>query len=566
MTKKIVVVGGVAGGASVAARARRLDESAEITMYEKGPNVSFSNCALPYNLSGIVANSDDIVLMQPDEFKNKYNIDAVVNTEVVDADTKNKTVSVKNLITGETTTKEYDELFLSPGAAPKLPDDTKGIENKNVFTVRNVVDIKAIQKYIHENNVKNVTIIGGGFIGLEVTENLIKAGKNVSLIVSKNHVMKTIDEDMAQLLHKELIQNKVDLNLNAKATEINDDSVVLSTGKKIVTDMVIVAIGVRPEVGLAKKIGVELGQTGAIKVDQSYQTNLPHVYAVGDAIEVTNMLTRKKERLNLAFPAQIEARNAVDSVYGRTSQQRGVIGSQVIPVFGLNAASTGLTEVQCQENNLDYRVALVIPKDRVELMPDATPIFFKLIFGYPTGEILGAQAIGKKQVDKQVDVIATMITMHGHVEDLQNLELCYQPMFSTAKNAVNMAGLVATNILNGEYKQVPVTYVRKLVEDGAFIIDARERNEYKEGHIKTAKNIPLSEFREHLDEIPKDQPVYIHCLTSQRSYNMVRALGNLGYTNIYNIMGSYSGISQYEYFHDQKDGREPILTNYKLMI
>lgn len=564
MGKKIIVVGGVAGGASVAARVRRLDEDAEITMFEKGPDVSFSNCALPYHLSGTIENADDIVLMSPEQFKKQYNINAVTNTEVIDVSAENRTVQIKDLVTKSIKTYDYDELFLSPGAVPKMPSDIKGIDNDNVFSVRNVVDIRKIQGYIEENDVQNITVVGAGFIGLEVTENLIKAGKDVTLVGSSKHVLRNMDDDLAQIIHKQLMEHGVRLLLNHKVVEFTDDEVIFDSGENVPTEMVIMAVGVKPEVSLAKKIGVKLGETGAIAVNQNYQTNLPHVYAVGDAIEVVNMLTRKKERLDLAFPAQIEARDAVNHAYGRLVHQHGVIGSQVIGVFGLNAASTGLSEEQCQKNGIEYRVAMVAPKDKVALMPDVHPIFLKLVFSYPTGEILGAQAVGVSQVDKQIDVIATMITMHGYVEDLQNLELCYQPMFSTAKNAVNMAGLVATNILNDEYKQISLTKVRDLVDDGAFIIDAREPDEFAEGHIKGALNIPLSQFRDRLDEIPRNKPVYIHCLTSQRSYNMVRALNNLGYTNIYNIVGSFSGLSEYEYFRDIHNDREPIVTGYKL--
>lgn len=563
MNKKIVVVGGVAGGASVAARVRRLDESAKVTMFEKGPNVSFSNCSLPYHLSGTIENADDIVLMHPDKFKRQYNIDAVVNTEVIDADYKDKTVTVKNLLTDQISKVDYDELVLSPGAVPIVPKSIKGVDGSNIFTVRNVEDIKALQNRIVETKAKNITVVGGGFVGLEVMENLVEAGKNVALVEAAHHIMATIDDDMAQILHKELLDNKVNLIVDDGVSEISASEVTLKSGKTIPTDVVVLAIGVTPDVALAEKIGVKLGDTGAIAVNQSYQTNLPHVYAVGDAIEVTNMITRKKQRLNLAFPAQMEARAAADHMYGRTVMQRGVIGSQVIKLFKMNAASTGLTEKQCLENGIDYDVAMIIPKDKVALMPNAKPLYFKLIFGVPSGEIMGAQAVGESGVDKQVDVIATMISMHGHVEDLQNLELCYQPMFSTAKNAVNMAGLVATNILNGEFRQVRLSEVRGLVESGAFIIDSREPNEYKAGHIKGAINIPLSEFRDRFDEIPHNVPVYVHCLSSQRSYNMVRALGNLGYTNIYNIVGSFLGLSEYEYYHDTVDDREPIIDGYR---
>jgi Uncharacterized NAD(FAD)-dependent dehydrogenases len=561
--KKIVVVGGVAGGASAAARARRLDEFADITMFEKGPDVSFSNCSLPYHLSGLIPDADSIVLMNPTQFKHQYAIDAEVNSEVVDVDSDKKEVEVKNTQTGEIKQVPYDELILSPGANPILPSCIKGIDNDNVFTVRNVVDIKKIQTYLDVNNVTDVAIIGGGFIGLEVCENLAQTDKKVSLIEASSHVMGTIDDDFAELVHKELYDHGVNVVLDDGLAEITDSNVKLGSGREIKAQAVIVAIGVKPDTTLASKIGCKLGLTGGIAVDQHYQTSIPDIYAVGDAIEVTHMITRKKTRLALAFPAQMEARDAVDHIYGRTVENRGVIGSQAIHIFDINVASTGLTESECQKDGIDYRTATVIPKNQVGLMPDATPLYLKLIFGYPSGEVLGAQALGKSDVDKQIDIVATMISMHGHISDLTHLEVCYSPWFSTAKNAVNMAALVAENILNGEYQQVQVSDVRKLVEGGAFIIDAREPKEYEEGHLTTSVNIPLSQFRQRLDEIPMDRPVYVHCLSGQRSYNMVRALNNRGYKNVINISGSYLEICEYEYFKDQTTDRKPIVTNYR---
>ncbi len=561
--KKIVVVGGVAGGASAAARARRLDEFADITMFEKGPNVSFSNCSLPYHLSGLVPDADSIVMMTPEQFKNQYNINAEVNSEVVDVDPVKKEVEVKNTQTGELKHISYDELVLSPGANPIMPGCIKGIDHDNVFSVRNVVDIKKIQTYLQVNKVTDVAVIGGGFIGLEVCENLAQTDTKVSLIEAASHVLGTIDDDFAELVHKELFDHGVNVVLDDGLAEITDDKIKLGSGKEIKSQAVIVAIGVRPDTALASKIGCKLGLTGSIAVDQHYQTSIPNIYAVGDAIEVTNMITRKKTRLALAFPAQMEARDAVDHMYGRTIQNKGVIGSQAIHIFDINVASTGLTEAECQKDGIDYRTVTVIPKSRVGLMPDATPLYMKLIFGYPSGEVLGAQALGKSDVDKQVDIVATMISMHGNISDLTHVEVCYSPWFSTAKNAVNMAALVAENILNGEYKQVQVSEVRKLVEKGACIIDAREPNEYEEGHITSAINIPLSQFRQRLDEIPTDRPVYVHCLSGQRSYNMVRSLNNRGYDNVVNISGSYLEICEYEYFKDQTTDRKPIVTNYR---
>jgi len=560
--KKIVVVGGVGGGASAAARARRLDEFAEITMFEKGPDVSFSNCSLPYHLSGLIPDADSIILKTPEQFQKQYNIKVEVNSEVVDIYPTKKLVTVKNTKTQATKIVSYDELILSPGAKPIMPKSIKGIEKDNVFSVRNVVDIKKIQTYLTDNNVTDVAVIGGGFIGLEVCENLVEAGKKVSLVEASNQVLGTIDDDFAQLVHKNLYDHGVKVVLNDGLSEIDDNSIKLSSGQEIKSQAVIVAIGVSPETTLATKAGCKLGETGGIYVDQHFETTVPDIYAVGDAIEVTNQQTRQKTRLALAFPAQMEARDAVDHIYGRKVENLGVIGSQVIHLFDLNVASTGLTEAACKKHQITYRAVTVIPQNRVGVMPDTSPIFLKLVFSYPNGEVLGAQAIGKSGVDKQIDIVATMISMHGHISDLTHLELCYSPWFSTAKNAVNIGALVADNILNDEYKQISISKVRSLVEKGAFIIDAREPGEYAAGHITTSVNIPLSQFRQRLDEIPTDRPVYIHCQSSQRSYNMVRALNNRGYKNITNISGSFLELCNYEYFKDQTTDRKPIVTNY----
>ncbi|MGL5686765.1 MAG: FAD-dependent oxidoreductase [Vagococcus fluvialis] len=563
MSKRVLVVGGVAGGASTAARVRRLDEFAEIVMFEKGPFVSFSNCALPFHLSGIVEEADNLVLMTPEVFHKQYNITAKVNHEVIEIKPDKKQVVVKNTVTGELTEETYDELMLSPGANPILPSSIKGIGSDHVFTVRNVPDIDGIHRYINDHNIKDVAVVGAGFIGIEVAENLREAGKNVTIIEASNQVMAPFDHDMAQILHKEIIDNGVDLVLSDGVKEIFGDHVVLASGRKVVAKAVIMAIGVTPEVELAKQAGLEIGVTGGIKVNHHYQTSAPHVYAVGDAIEVTHFITQKPTRLTLAGPAQRQARAAADHMYGRTYRNTGVIGSSVIQCFNMNAASTGLNEKDCQKEGIAYQTAYVIPKDKVGLMPNARPLFFKLIFADPSGQLLGAQAMGEGNVDKRIDIIASLIMKHGNLEDLKELELSYSPLFGTAKDVVNMVALVGLNVLNGEYKQVPVTEIRELQESDAFIIDAREAWEFEEGHIKGAVNIPFSEFRNRLDEIPKDEPVYVHCLSSQRSYNMVKALNMRGFDNAYNLMGSFLGLSMYEYFTDKTEGREPIVTNYR---
>lgn len=562
MNKKIKIVGGVAGGASVAARVRRLDEFAEVTMFERGPHVSFSNCALPFHLSGIVENSDDLVLMHPKQFAAQYNIDAQVNREVVSINKEDKTIEVLNVLTGEKTKEDYDVLVLSPGAKAILPKSIVGIDKKHVFSIRNVPDIANIKNYSDDNQVQNIVVVGGGFIGLEVMENFKLAGKNVTLVEAASQVMTSLDDDMAQTVHKQIIDQGVELILDDSVTEITDTNVVLKSGRTIEAGLVVMAIGVLPETDLAVQAGLELGKSGAIKVNHNYQTSDPSIYAVGDAIEVYHKILRKPARLTMAGPAQRQARDAANHMYGNTVQRRGVIGSSILQVFDYAVGSTGINEKQCLEAGIDYRYSYIIPNDKVGLIPDAKVLFFKLLFAYPTGEILGAQAIGEGNVDKRIDIIASLITMNATIHDLADLELAYSPTYSTAKDVTNMAALVGLNILNEEYKQVSVSEVRDLVESGAFIIDAREVPEYNRGHLNGAVNIPLSEFRNRLEEIPTDVPVYIHCRSAQRSYNMTRALLQRGFDNVVNISGSYLGISVYEYYHDVVLKRDKIVTEY----
>ena len=562
MGKRILIVGGVAGGASVAARARRLDEQAEIIMFEKGPHVSFSNCALPYYLSRTVQVSSALVLMSPDQFWKQYRIEARVNCEVTRIIRKDKTIVVRNLETNEEYKESYDKLVLSPGAAPIRPKSMEGAEGPNVFTIRNVVDIRKLDDYLTANDVNNVAVVGGGFIGVEVTENLILSGKQVSLVEALDQILTPFDYDMAQILHKEMLDHGVNLILGDGVRKIREDAIELQSGREVTAQAVVLAIGVRPEIGLARDAGLEIGSAGGIRVDHNYLTSDPDIYAVGDAIEVYNQLTRQPARLPLAGPAQRQARAAADHMYGIPHNHKGVIGSSVVRLFDLNAAATGLNEKSAKAAGIPYDFSYTIPPDKVGLMPDSSPLHFKLLYEYPTGKILGAQAIGKGDADKRIDVIAALIAMGGTLEDLKELELCYSPMFSTAKDAVNHAALVSLNLLYGRFRQVPVSKVRDLVESGAFIVDVREKNEFNQGHLVNAVNIPLSELRDRVDEIPKDRTVYLHCRSSQRSYNAVMALQNLGYDNVVNISGSFLGICCYEYYMDQVTGRKKIVTEY----
>lgn len=565
MGKRVLIVGGVAGGASAAARIRRLDADASITIFERGEHVSFSNCSLPYYLSRTVENKDYLVLMTPEGFKNSYDIEVRISSEVCGIDPALKKIHIKDSVSGREYDESYDELVLSPGSYPIRPKSIEGVSLPHVFTVRNVSDIVKLDQYVSRKDIRSVVIIGGGFIGLEVAENLKAAGKKVAVAEAANQIMAPFDYDMSQILQKELYDQGVELAVDDGVKAITEDKVILNSGRELPCDAVVLSIGVLPETELAKQAGLEIGETGGIKVTPDYRTSDPHIYAVGDAIEVYQRLTHKPTKLALAGPALRQARAAADAMYGIPSRNNGVIGSCAVRLFELNAAATGLNERTAKANNISCDSVYTIAMDKVGLMPGSSPMHFKLVFEVPTGKILGAQAIGKGSVDKRIDVIAALIAMNGTLEDLKELELCYSPIFGTARDVVNLAALVALNVLHGAVKQVHVSEVRKLVESKACIIDVRTRGEFEMGHLIGAVNIPLGELRQRVSEIPHDRPVYLHCRTSQRSYNAAMALKGRGFDNIMNISGSFLGISYYEYFMDMTAGREKILTEYNFL-
>ena len=560
---KLVVIGGVTGGMSCAARLRRLDPTAQIVVFERGENVSFSNCALPYYLGGVVRDSNDLILMTPASLKRQHDLDVRVRCEVTAINRDRKTVTVHDLAADTTFEEPYDRLMLAPGASPVMPRSIAGIDRPDVFSVRNVGDVVAIRQALE--TVEHVAVVGGGFIGIEVAENLVHAGKHVTLVEGMDQVLAPFDHDMVQILHKELVDNGVDLLLRSTVTAIDDEGVRVrrQDGERVVpAGATIMAIGVAPETALAKAAGLEIGETGGIRVNNNYQTSDPSIYAAGDAIEAYDALAHRWGRLALAGPAQRQARAAADHMCGLPVSNRGYFGSSCLRVFGRNAACTGLSEKAAQAAGYSYDSVLIFPSDKVSVLPGSHYMAFKLVFEVPTGKVLGAQAIGAGEVDKRVDVVATLIQMGGTVADLKDLELCYAPLFSTAKDVVNFAGLVAENVLTGRMPQVHVSQVRGLVEGGAYIVDVREEGEFARGHLKGAHNVPLSQLRGRLDEIPRDVPVYLHCRSSQRSYYALCALRGNGWDNVVNISGSFLGISLYEWFEDHDTGREPIVTAY----
>ncbi|MBK2297036.1 FAD-dependent oxidoreductase [Francisella philomiragia] len=547
MAKKYLIVGGVAAGASAAARLRRLDDKAEIVMFEKGPHVSFSNCGLPYHLGGYIEPAEKLILMTPEKFDTRYNIEARTNSEVVSVDKSNKTVTVINHITGEEYTESYDKLVLAVGAKPIVPP-FKGLETINHFILRNVVDVKKIHKAVFdsEKSVKDVTVIGAGFIGIEVAENLKERGFNVTIVEMANQIMRPFDYEMVKYLEKELLDHDINLMLSEKVVGFESDKVLLESGKEVKSDLVVLAIGVAPDTAFLKNVGIELAKSGHILVNENYQTSDEDIYAAGDAILVKNALTGQDFNLPLAGPANKQGRLIADHINGRKIVNKGYIASSIIQIFDYTGAATGLNEAWIKFHNLDidYQVAYTAPFDRVSIMPNAQNVFTKILFESNTGKLLGAQTIGKGIVDKRADVFATAIKAGMTVEDLQDLELCYAPPYSTGKDVVNHTGYVANNLLNGDFKQVLFTDVEKLLAENAQIIDVREFGETSKGMLAGAKNIPMSEIRNRLSELDKTKPVYVHCQSGQRSYNVTLMLQHHGY-DVYNIAGGYAMISNY---------------------
>lgn len=436
---KYVIVGGNTGGAGAAARLRRLDEQAEILLLEKGAAVSYSNCSLPYRLSETVDQTEKLVLNTPESLHGAYNIETRAHSQVLSIDRAGKKVRVKDLVSGQEYDEAYDSLILAPGANAVVPR-IQGIENANLFTIKTVADVSRFYGFLKESGAKKISVIGGGFIGVEVAVNLREAGYQVALVEAMDQILKPYDYDMVQILQKAMIDHGVELVVGDSVVAFQQSNLQLNSGRIIEGDAVVMAVGIRPDTALAADAGLEMNARGAIKVDSNYCTSDPSIYAVGDAVEVFNPLTRKPAMVQLAGPAQKQARQAADHIYGLPVRNTGFIGSSCIQVFEWNAASTGLTAAQCQQEGIPYDTVYVLPKDRVGIMPGSTQLHYKLIYEVPTGRVLGAQAISKGDAPKRIDVAATLIKFGGTVDDLRDLELCYAPPFSAPKDAGNYAG------------------------------------------------------------------------------------------------------------------------------
>lgn len=540
-TKKLLIVGGVAGGASSAARARRLDENTEIILFERGPDISFANCGLPYHIGGTIADRDQLLVTTPEVMQRKYNFDVRTLTEVVSIDRDKKTVLVKNLQTGEEYTESYDNLILSPGAAPMRPP-IPGIENKHVLTLRNLQDMDQIIERL--DGKKSAAVIGGGFIGLEVAEALRELDIETTLIELAPQVMGPADPEMTTPLHQELRLFGVDLRLKTSVTEFKeaDDGVtlILSDGKSLTVDATLLAIGVKPESTLAVEAGLEIGTTGGIKVDETMKTSDDSIYAVGDAVEITDFVTGQPALIPLAGPANRQARIAVDNIYGHKSVYKNTQGTSICKVFNMAIAMTGLSEKMAQRTETPYEKIYVHPSSHAGYYPGAHPVSFKLLFDPETGKVLGAQAVGADGVDKRIDVIATAVRHGLTVEDLSELELCYAPPFGSAKDIINFAGFVANNVLTGESK---IFHSEEALEptDHQMLIDVRNEEEVALGTIRGAKNIPLPSIRENLDQFSKDKEYLIFCQVGLRGYLACRILEQHGIT-CRNLSGGYKSF------------------------
>ena len=551
---KIIIVGGVAGGATAAARLRRLDEHAEIIMFERGDHISFANCGLPYHIGGVIAARENLLLQTPGSFHRRFNVDVRVQSEVLSIDRSAKTVTVQNKKTFETYTESYDKLILSPGGAPIRPP-IEGINSERVFTLRNVADTDRIKAYIQEQRPKCAAVVGGGFIGIEMAENLKDAGLDVSIIELADQVIAPLDMDMACEVHQYLKQKGVSLYLNngfKKITEQNKILVVELSNGSIETDMVILAIGVKPESQLAKEAGLDVNSRGGIVVDKHMRTSDPAIFAVGDAVEINDFVTGQKAMIPLAGPANKQGRIAADNICGIPSEYPGTQGSAVIKVFDMTVAFTGANEKTAKRLGLNYDKVFLWLSGHAAYYPGSKSMSMKVIFEKESGKILGAEIVGFDGVDKRCDVLAVAIRAGMTAKDLTQLELCYAPPYSSAKDPVNMAGFAIENVLTGKVKNFHWHDVDSLPRDGSVtLLDVRNPNEFSQGHIDGFINIPLDSLREHIgkrepqpgpkgEDSPLDysRPVYVHCLSGMRSYVAARILTQNGF-EVYNLSGGY---------------------------
>ena len=536
---KIIIVGGVAGGMSAATRLRRLMEDAEITIFEKGPFVSFANCGLPYYVSGEIANRDSLLVQTPESLKARFNLDVRPFHEVIQISPAEHTVTVRH--DGQEFIESYDKLILSPGAKPFVPSIESLAEAKNAYTLRNVPDLDEIMAAL-DNYPKEAVVIGAGFIGLEMAENLAKRGLQVTIVEKAPHVLPPLDQEMAAFVQEELVKNGVRVITSQSATRFEDQGkvIILENGQKITSDLTILSVGVEPENGLAKAAGVELGLRGGILVNEHYETSQKDIFAVGDAIVVKQEITGQDALISLASPANRQGRQVADVIAGLGRTNKGSIGTAIVRTFDMTAASTGLSEHVLSMNQLPYKALHVSGKDHAGYYPGATDMTLKLLFDPNTGKIYGAQGVGKRGVDKRIDILVTAIKGNLTVFDLPELEFTYAPPFGSAKDSVNMLGYAALNLIEGLSDNVQWYQLEDELAKGKKFLDVRTNGEFQSGRLKVDTiHIPLNELRERLDELDKNQAYIVSCHSGLRSYIAERILKQAEFT-VQNLDGAYS--------------------------
>lgn len=540
MARKLVIIGGVAGGATAAARARRLDENAEIVVVERGPDIAFANCGLPYYIGGEIDQRDKLLVQTADGMRARFNLDIRLRTTALAIDRKAKTVRLRNDITGDEVDEHYDKLLVSPGAAPIRPP-LPGIDHPRIFALRNLADTDAIKQAV-DDNAHHAVVVGGGFIGLEMAENLHRRGVHVTLVELTPQVMPPLDPEFAEQLHITMRENNIDLRLGVSAQSFADSDgkvcVELSDSDPLTADFVVLAIGVKPDTAWLAAAGLQTADRGALVVDSHMRTNDPDIYAVGDAVLVEDAVLGGSTFLPLAGPANRQARIAVNHAFGRDARFRGVLGTSIVRVFDRVAALTGASEKQLKKRGVRYQKIYVHPKSHAGYFPGAAGLTIKLLFTPDTGKLLGAQLVGGDGVDKRTDVLALALQADMTVFDLEDVELAYAPQFSGAKDPINYAGFVAANVLR---EDMPLAFAEDLLDQpaGVTILDVRQPAEFEAGAIPGALLVPLPELRARLAEIPKDKPVIAYCAAGQRGYYATRTLMQHGY-NVRNLTGGFT--------------------------
>ncbi len=545
MKKKVLIVGGVAGGASCAARLRRLEEDTEIIMFERGPYISFANCGLPYHVGGVIEDRDELLLQTPEDFYDRFKVDVRIHSEVISIDRNNKKIEVYNSQEDKKYWESYDELVLSTGSSSLKPP-IPGIDSEGIFSLWNIPDMDRIIAYLDDKSVKEAVVVGGGFIGIEMAENLVDRGVKVTLVEMLNQVMAPLDYDMAQILHKHMKKKGVKLVLGDGVSTFSKDGdkviVKTTSGKEIASDFVALAIGVRPNTELIKGCGLPVNKRGGAIIDDSLKTEDENIYAIGDMVEVTQFVNGEKTMIPLAGPANKMGRMAADNIAGLNRKYNGTQGSSVAKVFSMTAANTGLNEKQLiaggKEIGKDYRVTIVHPNHHAGYYPGARTLSLKLIFGLD-GKIFGAQGVGYEGVEKRIDAIATALRLGATIYDLEELELCYAPPYSSGKDPVNMLGFTAENILSGKVDNITYSQFQDMKED-VTVLDVRTPEEIAYGAVQGHISIPVDDLRERLDEVPKGKPVVVYCAVGVRAYIASRILMQAGFEKVYNLAGGYT--------------------------